>query len=45
MCAGLRQSIDRAWKAKAGGQLVALERLRCLLQDERERDGIITRDP
>jgi hypothetical protein len=37
----LRQAIDRAWKAEAGGQLVGLEALRCRLQEERVRIGII----
>jgi len=38
----LRQSIDNAWKAEAGGQLVALYQLRIRLQEERVRIGIIT---
>lgn len=38
----LRESIDRAWKADVGGQLVGLEILRCRLQEERVRVGIIS---
>lgn len=38
----LRQSIDHAWKAEAGGHLVALYQLRIRLQEERVRIGIIT---
>lgn len=34
-----RKTIDRAWKDNVGSQLVALERLRVLLQQERERFG------
>lgn len=37
----LRQSIERAWHAEAGGQLVALYRLRIRLKEEHERIGII----
>lgn len=39
----LRQSIERAWHAEAGGQLAALYRLRIRLQQERERLGAIVR--
>jgi hypothetical protein len=38
----LRVAIDRAWKADVGGQLVGLERLRCRLQEERVRLGILS---
>jgi len=37
----LRAAIDRAWKADVGGQLVGLEVLRCRLQEERVRIGIL----
>ncbi|WP_207002564.1 hypothetical protein [Trinickia mobilis] len=39
----LRQTIDRVWKADVGSQLVGLETLRCLLQQERVRIGILGR--
>lgn len=38
----LRVTIDRVWKDDVGSQLVALEELRCLLQDERTRVGILS---
>jgi hypothetical protein len=38
----LRESIDRVWKAEVGGQLVALYQLRCRLQEERVRIGILS---
>lgn len=37
----MRAAINRAWKADVGGQLTGLERLRCLLQEERVRIGIL----
>jgi hypothetical protein len=37
----LRGVIDRCWKDSAGGQLVALERLRFLLTDESIRVGVL----
>ncbi len=40
---GLRQAIDRAWKEEFDGQLVGLEVLRCRLQEERVRLGILGR--
>lgn len=38
----LRESIDRVWKDEVGGQLVALYQLRCRLQEERVRIGILS---
>jgi predicted RNA-binding Zn ribbon-like protein len=35
----LRGVIDQAWQADVGGHLVALYKLRLLLQQERERNG------
>jgi len=39
---GYRESIERCWTAEGHGQLVALYRLRILMQTERSRMGFLT---
>ncbi|CAH2802820.1 MAG: hypothetical protein PPHEINF_5375 [uncultured Paraburkholderia sp.] len=37
----LRAAIERSWKDEVGGQLAGLHMLRCRLQEERVRIGIL----